>query len=78
MKKTEKRIKIFSMIMQIIMQIFLMLPWMNLGAERSNVPWYVVRWITSGNGMSYITETVGNIKRAGSADAGAGADAIYC
>lgn len=58
MKKTEKRIKTFSMIMQIIMQIFLMLPWMNLGAERSNVLWYVVRWITSGNGMSYITDSL--------------------
>lgn len=58
MKRTEKRIKIFSIVMQLFLQMFLLLPWMNLGTERSNVPWYVMRWITSGNVMSYITDSL--------------------
>ena len=54
MNKTEKRMKIFTLIMQVIIQAVLLFPWMNMGTWKCNVPGYLIKLAASGDGMSYI------------------------
>ena len=58
MNKTEKRMKIFSLIMQVIIQAVLLFPWMNMGTWKCNVPGYLIKLATSGDGMSYIKKSL--------------------
>ena len=43
MNKTEKRMKIFMLIMQVIIQAVLLFPWMNMGTWKCNVPGYLIK-----------------------------------
>ena len=43
MNKTEKRMKIFTLIMQVIIQAVLLFPWMNMGTWKCNVPEYLIK-----------------------------------
>lgn len=58
MNKTEKRMKIFTLIMQVIIQAVLLFPWMNMGTWKCNVPGYLIKLATSGDGMSYIKKSL--------------------
>lgn len=49
MNKTEKRMKIFALIMQMIMQAVLLFPWMNMGTWKCNAPGYLIKLCASGN-----------------------------
>ena len=51
MNKTEKRMKIFMLIMQVIIQAVLLFPWMNMGTWKCNVPGYLIKLAASGNGI---------------------------
>ena len=48
MNKTEKRMKIFTLIMQVIIQAVLLFPWMNMGTWKCNVPEYLIKLAASG------------------------------
>ena len=52
MNKTEKRMKIFTLIMQVIIQAVLLFPWMNMGTWKCNVSGYLIKLAASGDGMS--------------------------
>ena len=58
MNKTEKRMKIFTLIMQVIIQAVLLFPWMNMGTWKCNVPGYLIKLAASGDGMSYIKKSL--------------------
>ena len=58
MNKTEKRMKIFMLIMQVIIQAVLLFPWMNMGTWKCNVPGYLIKLAASGDGMSYIKKSL--------------------
>ena len=58
MNKTEKRMKIFMLIMQVIIQAVLLFPWMNMGTWKCNVPEYLIKLAASGDGMSYIKKSL--------------------
>ena len=58
MNKTEKRMKIFTLIMQVIIQAVLLFPWMNMGTWKYNVPEYLIKLAASGDGMSYIKKSL--------------------
>ena len=58
MNKTEKRMKIFTQIMQVIIQAVLLFPWMNMGTWKCNVPGYLIKLAASGDGMSYIKKSL--------------------
>ena len=58
MNKTEKRMKIFTLIMQVIIQAVLLFPWMNMGTWKCNVPEYLIKLAASGDGMSYIKKSL--------------------
>lgn len=54
MDKTRKRIKIFSLIMQLIMQAVLLFPWMNMGTWKCNAPGYLLKLAVSGQEGGYV------------------------
>lgn len=58
MNKTEKRMKIFTLIMQVIIQAVLLFPWMNMGTWKCNVSGYLIKLAASGDGMSYIKKSL--------------------
>lgn len=58
MDKTRKRIKIFSLIMQLIMQAVLLFPWMNMGTWKCNAPGYLLKLAVSGQGAGYIKDSL--------------------
>ena len=50
--------KIFTLIMQVIIQAVLLFPWMNMGTWKCNVPGYLIKLAASGDGMSYIKKSL--------------------
>lgn len=54
MNKTEKRMKIFALIMQAV----LLFPWMNMGKWKCNAPGYLIKLCASGEGINYIKKSL--------------------
>lgn len=50
--------KIFTLIMQVIIQAVLLFPWMNMGTWKCNVSGYLIKLAASGDGMSYIKKSL--------------------
>ena len=43
--------KIFTLIMQVIIQAVLLFPWMNMGTWKCNVSGYLIKLAASGDGL---------------------------
>lgn len=50
--------KIFTLVIQVVMQAVLLFPWMNTGTWKCNAPGYLIKLFASGDGINYIKKSL--------------------